>query len=192
MSSEHLFDPAGSGQDLRGSPFHEPCHIVIGTVPAADLDQPVSRPHVVTARPSRHVAIQQGIAKQCISRPELRRENTAQAPNLGLYLGARVVSNQAHDLAVDPNPAKIASAIQRVEARLHQFRGVPDVMEPSSCHEIFRQRQLLSGPPSPPGNRPYMPPAARQLSREHLLSKSGGIVAVHHTFDGTGAAAPRR
>jgi hypothetical protein len=37
-----------------------------------------------------------------------------------------------------------------------------------------------------------MPPAARQLSREHILSKSGGIIAVHHTSDGTGAAALRR
>ena len=161
-------------------------------IPTADLYQPVSRPHVVTAGPSRHVAIQQGIAKQCVSRPELRRESTAKAANLGLYLGARVVCNQAHNLGVDPNPAKIAGAIQWVEARLHQFRGVPDVVELCRCQEFFRQRQLLSGPPSPPTDRPYMPPAARQLSREHLLSKPGGIVAAHHTSDGTGPTVQRR
>ena len=89
-------------------------------------------------------------------------------------------------MSVDPNPAKIAGAVQWVEARVHQFRGVPDVVEPSRCHEIFRQRQLLGGPPSPPSNRPHMQPAARQLSREHLLSKPGGIIAVPHIPDGTG------
>jgi hypothetical protein len=158
---------------------------MIRAIPAADLHQPVSRPHVVTTGPGRHVAIQQGIAKQCISRLELRRESTAEAANLGFYLGARVVGNQAHNLAVGPNPAKIAGAIQWMEARLHQFRGVPDVMEPSRCHEIFRQRQLLSGPPSPPGNRPHMPPATRQGSCQLGLGKVYSTADVDHGLDFT-------
>jgi hypothetical protein len=64
MRSEHLFDATGSGQDLRGGSLHEPRHFVIGTVPAADLNKPVSRPDIVAIRPGRHVAVEEHISQQ--------------------------------------------------------------------------------------------------------------------------------
>ena len=61
LSSEHLLDPPRSSQDLRSGPLHEPRYLVIGTIPAADLDQPISRPHIVPVRARRHVAVKQRI-----------------------------------------------------------------------------------------------------------------------------------
>ena len=128
LSSEQLLNASGSGQDLRGSPLHKPCHLMIGTVPAADLHQPVSRPHIVTVRPGRHVAVEQRIGQQRVSGRELRRQLSAKTPDISLDLSARVVGNQAHNLPVNTEAAKIARPIQRVETRS------PPVPGRTRCH----------------------------------------------------------
>ena len=84
MSTEHLFDSTGSGQDLRSSPFHEPRHFVIGTVPATDLYEPVSRSHVIAIRSGGHIAVEQGVSKQRITRPELPRQDVAETTHFSL------------------------------------------------------------------------------------------------------------
>jgi hypothetical protein len=162
MSGEHLFDAPGSGQDLRGGPLYEPRHFVIGTVPAADLDKPVSGPDIVAIGSGRHVAVEQHVSEQWVGRGELRRQLSSKTPDVGFDVSARVVGHQAHNLAIDIRSAEVPRAIERVKASLNQIRGVPDVVEPGRCCEILGQRQLFSGPPSPPGNRPHMPPATGQ------------------------------
>jgi hypothetical protein len=128
VRGEHPFNPASRSQDLRGGPLYEPSHLVIGAVPAADLDKPVSRPHVVTIRPSRHIAVEQRICQQRVRWRELRRQLSAKIPNISLNLGTRVIGHQADDLSIDTLTAKITSAIQWVETRLHQLGRVADVV----------------------------------------------------------------
>ena len=159
MSIEHLFDSPGSGQDLRGSPRYEPCYLVIGAVPAADLDKPVSGPDIVAIGPGRHVAVKQHISQQRIGWRELRRQLSTKAPDLGFDVSARVVGDQAHNLVIDTHLAEVARSVEGVKASANQIRGVSDVVEPGRCYESIRQRQLLSGPLGPPGHRPHMPPA---------------------------------
>ena len=187
LSSQQLLNPPGRRQDLRGSPLHEPRHLVIGTVPAADLHQPVSRPHVVTVRPGRHVAVEQRIGQQRIARRELRRQLSAQAPDISLDLSARVIGNQAHDLLIDTHAAKVARPIQRMEASLHQLGRVADVMQPGRRHQIIRQRQLLGDPPRTPSHRPDMPPSPRQRISEHSLSEVLRLESASHVVDPTHA-----
>jgi len=162
MSREHLLNTPGSGQNLRGSSLHELRHFVIGTVPAADLDKPVSGPDIVAIGPGRHVAVEQRIGQQRLGWRELRRHLSTEAPDIGFDLSTRVVSHQAHHLPIDLHSAEVARPIERVKTSLNQIRGVPDVLKPGRRYEGIRQRQLLSSPPSPPGNRPHMPPAAGQ------------------------------
>ena len=80
MSGEHLFNATGSGQDLRGGSFHEPGHFVVGAVPAADLDQPVSGPDIVAIRPGRHVAAEQDVSQQRVGWWELPTSAQLQGP----------------------------------------------------------------------------------------------------------------
>jgi hypothetical protein len=162
MNSQHLFDTPGSGQNLSGSSLHEPRHFVIGTVPAADLDKPVSGPDIDAIGPGRHVAVQQHITQQRVGGRELRRQLRSKAPDVGLDLSTRLLSHQAHNLPIDLHSAEIARPIERVKTSLNQIRGVPNVVKPGRRHEGIRQRQLLGGPPSPPGYRPHMPPASGQ------------------------------
>jgi hypothetical protein len=183
VSSEHLFDATRSGQDLGGGSFHELRYFVIGTVPAADLDKPVSGPDMVAIGPGRHVAVQQHIRQQRVRWRELRSQLSSKAPDVGFDVSARVVGHQADNLPIDARSAEEARPIERVESRLNQIRGVPDVMKPSCCHQSVRQRQLLGGPPGPPGHRPHMPPAARQRSRQLGLGKLYSAADVDHGLD---------
>ena len=61
---------------------------MIGAIPTADLHQPVCRPHIVTVRAGRHVAVEQDVSKQRFSRLELSRESFAKATDLGLDFSA--------------------------------------------------------------------------------------------------------
>jgi hypothetical protein len=185
MSSEHLFDTTGSGQDLRGSALHEARHLVIGTVPAADLDKPVSRPDIVAIGPGRHVAVQQHIRQQRVGGRELRRQLGSKAPDVSFDVSARVIRHQAHNLAIDVHSAEVTRPIERVETSLNQVGGVPDVVKPGRCHESIRQRQLLGGPPSPSGDRPHMPPTAGQGIRQIGLGKVYSTADVDHGLDFT-------
>jgi 8-oxo-dGTP pyrophosphatase MutT (NUDIX family) len=72
LSRKHRLNAPGGRQYLRSGPFHKPRHLVIGTVPPADLNKPISRSHVVAIRPGCHVAVQQRIRPQWVSRRELR------------------------------------------------------------------------------------------------------------------------
>jgi hypothetical protein len=139
VSREHLFDPTRSGQDLGGGSFHELRYFVIGTVPAADLDKPVTGPDIVAIGPGRHVAVQQHIRQRRVRRRELRSQLSSKAPDVGLDASARVVGHKAHNLPIDARSAQKARPIERVEPRLNQIRGVPDVMKPGRCHQSVRQ-----------------------------------------------------
>jgi hypothetical protein len=44
---------------------------MIGTVPTADLDKALSRPHKVAIRPSRHVTVEQRIGERRVGGREL-------------------------------------------------------------------------------------------------------------------------
>ena len=112
MSGEHLFNATGSGQDLRGGSFHEPGHFVVGAVPAADLDQPVSGPDIVAIRPGRHVAAEQDVSQQRVGWWELRRQLSSKAPDVGFDVSARVVGHQAHNLPVDAHSTQITRPIE--------------------------------------------------------------------------------
>ena len=90
----------------------------------------VSRAHVITVWPRRHVAIQQGIAQQRVRGSELRRQLSAKAPDVSLDLGARVIGHQTHHLPVNTGTTQETRAIDRVKPGLRQLGRVPDVMKP--------------------------------------------------------------
>jgi hypothetical protein len=119
MSSEHLFDATGSGQDLGGGSFDELRHFVIGTVPAADLDKPVSGPDMVAIGPGCHVAVEQHVSQQRVRWRELRRQLSSKAPDVGFDVSAGVVGHQAHNLPIDAHLAEVARPIERVETSLN-------------------------------------------------------------------------
>jgi len=185
VRGEHPFNPSSGSQDLRGCPLYEPGHLVIRTIPAADLDKPVSRPHIVAIRASRHVAVQQRIGERRVSRRELCSQLSAKAPNLGLDLSTRVVGHQAHDLSIDTLAAKEARTIQRVEPSFYQFGDVADVMQPGCRYKIIRQRQLFADPLSSASDRPDMPPPTWQGLSQHLLGQLSGFVNRDHSLDRT-------
>jgi ADP-ribose pyrophosphatase YjhB (NUDIX family) len=74
LSSQQFLNTPSSGQDLRSAPLHEPRHRMLGTIPATDLNEPVRRPHKVTIRPSRHIAVQQRLRQRRVARRELRSQ----------------------------------------------------------------------------------------------------------------------
>jgi hypothetical protein len=86
LRSEHLFNAPSGHHDLRGSQLNEPRHLMVGTVPAADLHKPVGRPNAVAVRPSRHVAVEQRIGQQGFGGGELRLQLSAEALDVGLDL----------------------------------------------------------------------------------------------------------
>lgn len=96
-----------------------------------------------------------------------------------------MIRHQAHNLAIDAHPAEVTRPIERVETSLNQVGGVPNVVKPSRCHKSVRKRQLLGGPPCPPGNRPHMSPAARQGFRQLGLGKVYSTADADHGLDFT-------
>ena len=169
----------------RGGQVHEPGHLVSGAVPSADFGQPVSRAHIVTVRPCRHVAVQQGIGQLRVGGRELPRKLSAQSADVSLDQSARVVSHQAQHLPVHTGAAQVARSIERVEPGLHQVGGVPDVMQPGRCHQVIRQAQHLRNPPCPAGYRADMPPAPRQSLSELGFGERCRVLNVHHNLDRT-------
>lgn len=61
MSGKQILDPARCRENLWRSPLYELGDLMIGTVPAADFHEAVSRLHIVAIRSRSHIAVQQRI-----------------------------------------------------------------------------------------------------------------------------------
>lgn len=185
LNSEQLFDPPRRSQDLRSGQLNESCDLVTWTVPAADLDKPISRPDIIPVGARRHVAVQERIRQCRIAGGELNSQQRAQFTDLSFKLSARVVGHEANHLRIDIHAAKEPRPIQRVEAGVHQLRGIADVMQPRRSHQLIGQVQSLCNPPGSPTHRPDMPPATRQRSRQPRLSEILRAGDIDHGLDST-------
>ncbi len=119
LDSEQLFDPPRRSQDLRSGQLHEPRDLVTWTVPAADLDKPISRPDIIPLGARRHVAVQERIRQCRIAGGELNSQQCAQPTDLSFNMSARVVGHEAYHPRIDIHAAKEPRPIQRVEAGVH-------------------------------------------------------------------------
>ena len=195
LISQQLLNPPSRREDLGSSTLDELSHLVIGAIPAADLHQPVGRPYIVTVRAGRHVAVEQNISEQRVSRLELSCEILPKPSDISLDLSAGMISNQANDLAIDANATKVAGAIKRMKARLDQLGRVADVMQPGSRHQIRRQREPRRDPPRTASDRADVHPSAGQHIREIALGQITGGDGIRHAVDRTHKSpspAPRR
>jgi hypothetical protein len=99
-----------------------------------------------------------------------------------------MVGNQVYDRPISTHTAEVPRPIQRVETRLHQPGGIPNVMQPGRCYKIIRQCQLFGNPASAPGDRPDMPPSTWQSLSQHLPGQFSGFVNRDHILDRTSTA----
>ena len=104
-------------------------------VPREDLGQSRLDSHGLPARSRRQVGIGQGICRRGVFGGKLAGEDVSQSAGIGLGPGAGVVGDELTQPLVVTDRTEVPGAVERMEARPGDLRGIADVMQPRGRDE---------------------------------------------------------